>query len=67
MIFKRKSFHLFRDIGNEHITDDKIKDIENEFNTFKPLVEDIKVKKKIYILACKKYICMLKYKRKLKG
>ena len=22
MIFKRKSFHLFRNIGNEHITED---------------------------------------------
>lgn len=23
MIFKRKSFHLFRNIGNEHITDEE--------------------------------------------
>ena len=28
MIFKRKSFHLFRNIGNEHITDEEIKDFE---------------------------------------
>lgn len=47
MIFKRKSFHLFRNIGNEHITDEELKDIENKFNTFTPLVEDIKVKMKI--------------------
>ena len=47
MIFKRKSFHLFRNIGNEHITVDELKDIENEFNNFKPLVQDIKVKMKI--------------------
>ncbi|MBR3840167.1 MAG: nitroreductase [Erysipelotrichales bacterium] len=47
MIFKRKSFHLFRNIGNEHITDDELKDIEKVFNTFEPLVEDIKVKIKI--------------------
>ena len=47
MIFKRKSFHLFRNIGNEKITEDEIKNIENEFNTFKPLVEGIKVKMKI--------------------
>ena len=47
MIFKRKSFHLFRNIGNEHITVDELKNIENEFNFFKPLVEDIKVKMKI--------------------
>ena len=47
MIFKRKSFHLFRNIGNEHITEDELKEIENEFDNFKPLVEDIKVKMKI--------------------
>ena len=44
MIFKRKSFHLFRNIGNEHITDEEIKDIEKEFSKLKPLIEDIKVK-----------------------
>ena len=43
MIFKRKSFHLFRNIGNERITDDELKDIEKEFNYFEPLVEDITV------------------------
>ena len=47
MIFKRKSFHLFRNIGDEHITDEEIKDIENEFTKLKPLVNDIKVKIKI--------------------
>ena len=47
MIFKRKSFHLFRNIGNEHITEEEIKDIECRFNTLKPLIEDIKVKIKI--------------------
>jgi len=47
MIFKRKSFHLFRNIGNERITDEEIKEIEDEFTRFKPLVDDIKVKIKI--------------------
>ena len=47
MIFKRKSFHLFRNIGNEKISDEEIKDIEKEFSKFKPLVDDIKVKIKI--------------------
>ncbi len=47
MIFKRKSFHLFRNIGDGHITEDELKSIENEFNSFKPLVEDIKVRMKI--------------------
>ena len=25
MIFKRKSFHLFRNIGNEHLIEDELK------------------------------------------
>ena len=47
MIFKRKSFHLFRNIGNKKITEEELEDIENAFHQFKPLVEDIKVKIKI--------------------
>lgn len=47
MIFKRKSFHLFRNIGNEKITETELKDIETEFNKFTPLVENIKIKMKI--------------------
>ena len=47
MIFKRKSFHLFRNIGNEEITEEELKDIEETFYTFKPLIDDIKVKIKI--------------------
>lgn len=47
MIFKRKSFHLFRNIGKEHITGEELKDIENKVYTLMPLVEDIKVKIKI--------------------
>lgn len=47
MIFKRKSFHLFRDIGNEHITEEELQDIEEQFSKMKPLVDDIKVKIKI--------------------
>ncbi len=47
MIFKRKSFHLFRNIGNEHLSEEELKDIENQFLKLKPLIEDIKVKIKI--------------------
>lgn len=47
MIFKRKSFHLFKNIGNEHITEEELKDIETEFNRLKPLVDNIDVKIKI--------------------
>ncbi len=47
MLFKRKSFHLFRNIGNEPITKAELEDIEKEFSNLKPLVEDIKVRIKI--------------------
>ena len=47
MIFKRKSFHLFRNIGKEHITNDELKNIEEYISKLKPLVDDIKVKIKI--------------------
>lgn len=47
MIFKRKSFHLFRNIGYEKITETELKDIEAKFNEFTPLVENIKIKMKI--------------------
>ena len=68
MIFKRKSFHLFRDIGNERITFEELKDIENEFNNLKPLVENIKVKIKIVkdSTTCKRgqEYCILLYSEK---
>ena len=67
MIFKRKSFHLFRNIGNEHLTEEELTDIEKEFLKLKPLVEDIKVKIKIVkkesILRGQEY-CILFYSEK---
>lgn len=68
MIFKRKSFHLFRNIGNEHITLDELEDIEEKFKTFKLLVDDIKVKIKIVKeeTTCKRgqEYCILFYSEK---
>lgn len=68
MIFKRKSFHLFRNIGNEHITDEEIKDIEDEFTKLTPLVDDIKVKIEIVKegTTCKRgqEYCILVYSEK---
>lgn len=68
MIFKRKSFHLFRNIGNEHITDEEVKDIENEFTKLTPLVDDIKVKIEIVkgCTTCKRgqEYCILFYSEK---
>ena len=64
MIFKRKSFHLFRNIGDEHITNEELSDIEKEFYNLKPLVEDIKVRieivRKESILRKQEY-CILFY------
>ena len=66
-IFKRKSFHLFRNIGNEHLNEAEINDIEKAFSKLKPLVEDIKVKIKIVkkesILRGQEY-CILFYSEK---
>ena len=68
MIFKRKSFHLFRNIGNEKISPEELKDIENKFNELKPLVDDIKVKIKIVKdgATCKRgqEYCILFYSEK---
>ena len=68
IIFKRKSFHLFRNIGNEKISDGELKDIENKFNELKPLVDDIKVKIKIVKdkITCRRgqEYCILFYSEK---
>ena len=67
MIFKRKSFHLFRNIGHEHIRDDELKEIEKEFYQLKPLVDDIRVKIQIVQTnACKRgqEYCILFYSEK---
>ena len=68
MIFKRKSFHLFRNIGNEKISDEEIIDIENKFKELKPLVDNIKVKIKIVKdkITCRRgqEYCILFYSEK---
>ncbi len=68
MIFKRKSFHFFRNIGHEHITEEELKDIEEQFSKFEPLVDDIKVKIKIVKegASCKRgqEYCILLYSEK---
>ena len=67
MIFKRKSFHLFRNIGNEHLIEKELKDIEKVFSKLKPLAKDIKVKIKIVkkesVLRGQEY-CILFYSEK---
>ena len=41
-IFKRKSFHLFRNVGNEKIAQTELKRIEDAFDGFERLDPDIK-------------------------
>ena len=68
MIFKRRSFHLFRNIGNEKISDEELKDIEKKINNLKPLVPDIKTKIKIVKdgITCRRgqEYCILFYSEK---
>lgn len=68
MIFKRKSFHLFRNIGNEKITEKELKEIEKQFINFIPLINNIKVKMKIVkdSTFCKRgqEYCILLYSEK---
>ena len=68
MIFKRKSFHLFRNTGDEKISPDELKDIEKTFSGLMPLVPDIRVKMKIVedSSLCKRgqEYCLLLYSEK---
>jgi hypothetical protein len=42
MIFKRKSFHLFRNVGSEKIGPEELKEIEEAYAGFEPLYPDIR-------------------------
>ena len=42
MIFKRKSFHIFRNVGNESISEYELNDIQNVYAEFTPLYPEIK-------------------------
>ena len=44
MIFKRKSFHLFRNTGDVNITEAELNEINNIISSLTPLVSDIKTK-----------------------
>lgn len=41
-IFKRKSFHLFKNVGQDKLTDEELQDIEKAYNGFESLYPDIK-------------------------
>ena len=42
MISKRKSFHLFRNCGNEHISEEELDEIKKAWESFEPLCPDIR-------------------------
>lgn len=42
MIFKRKSFHLFRETGDDTISQEELDDIQEQFKAFKALEEGIR-------------------------
>ena len=42
MIFKRKSFHLFRNVGNDTLTAEELAEIEKAYSGFSSLYPDIK-------------------------
>lgn len=42
MIFKRKSFHLFRNTGNDTLSEEELEEIRAFWQTLSPLCPDIK-------------------------
>ena len=69
MILKRKSFHLFRNVGNHNISIDEIEKIKQMYETFVPLYPDIKTTIKIVAAnetTCKRgqQFCILLYSEK---
>lgn len=69
MIFKRKSFHLFRNIGDESISLEEIREIEEVYPSLTPLCPDIKTAVKVLPAnetTCKRgqEYCILLYSEK---
>ncbi len=69
MIFKRKSFHLFRNIGNDRISANEVEQIEKTYQTLTPLCPEIKTAIRIVPAAdtsCKRgqQYCILLYSEK---
>lgn len=69
MIFKRKSFHLFRNVGKELLSLKEIENIKKAYKTFTPLCADIKTEITIVPASettCKRgqQYCILLYSEK---
>lgn len=72
MIYKRKSFHLFRNIGTERISDKELQDIEEIYGTLTPLCSEIKTAIRIVPASettCRRgqEYCILLYSEKKEG
>ncbi len=72
MIFKRKSFHIFRNVGNESIGTDELNDIQKAYSEFAPLDPAIKTALRIVPekeTNCKRggEYCVLLYSQKKDG
>ena len=72
MIFRRKSFHIFRNVGNESISGAELDDIQSAYSEFTPL--DPGIKTAIHIVPeketnCKRggEYCVLFYSEKKDG
>ena len=72
IIFKRKSFHIFRNVGNESISKDELNDIQKAYSEFTPLNPEIKTAIRIVPekqMNCKRgeEYCILLYSEKKDG
>ena len=72
MIFKRKSFHLFRDLGDFSLTPEELSNIMNVYDTLTPLYPDIRTMIRIVPAEetnCKRgeEYCILFYSEKKDG
>lgn len=72
MIYKRKSFHLFRNTGNEQISPEELGAIEEKYNALIPLNPKIKTAIRIVpadLTTCKRgqEYCILLYSEKKKN
>ena len=72
MIFKRKSFHIFRSVGKESISGVELDDIQKAYSEFTPLKPEIKTAIRIVPekqTSCKRggEYCILLYSEKKEG
>ncbi len=72
MIFRRKPFHIFRNVGNESISKDELDDIQSAYSEFTPLNPEIKTVIRIVSeeqTTCKRggEYCVLLYSEKKDG